>query len=111
MTIPTNTDYPTLNLAQAVALCCHEIFRKQPHLPPTGSTQSYAAIDEMEEYLNHMSAILLDIGYLYPHTKPSRMAKFRELLHRSQPSTSELALLRGIWAQVDWALKNKKEDQ
>lgn len=105
--IPTNPDYPTLNLAQAVALCCHEIFRTRPNLPSVEPVESSATIDEVEGYLNHMSSILLDIGYLYPHTQTSRMQKFRELLHRSQPSTDELALLRGVWAQVDWALKNK----
>jgi len=107
LSIPTNPDYSTLNLAQAVAICCHDIFRTQPHLPPVESVETFAPVDEIEGYLNHMSSILLDIGYLYPHTKSSRMKKFRELLHRSQPSTSELALLRGVWAQIDWALKNK----
>lgn len=105
--IPTNPDYSTLNLAQAVALCCHDIFQKQPSSLPKKPASSFAPIDEMEAYLNHMSSILLDIGYLYPHTQISRMQKFRELLHRSQPSTDELALLRGVWAQVDWALKKK----
>lgn len=106
--IPTHPDSPTLNLAQAVALCCYELFRQQSLPPPAIPPKASAPLDAMEDYLAQMAALLLDIGYLYPHTRQSRMAKFRQLLHRSNPSPSELALLRGVLHQMEWALKNTK---
>jgi tRNA/rRNA methyltransferase len=47
---------------------------------------------------------LLKIGYLYPHTAPSRMEKFRRLFNRAELSTEEVTMLRGILRQMEWAL-------
>lgn len=105
MTIPTNPEYATLNLAQAVALCCYEIYQLTTLPSLKSKTEPSATIETMEACLTHMAEVLLDIGYLHAHTKTKRMEKFRRLLYRSSPSSSEMALLRGVWAQVQWALK------
>lgn len=111
ITIPTAEEYPTLNLAQAVALCCADIFQYVP--TPTNkkvsSKEVPATVEALEEYLTHMTKVLLDIGYLYPHTQIKRMEKLRKILHRSAPSTEELAMLRGIWSQFEWALEHSKK--
>ncbi len=111
MSIPTHPGYPTLNLAQSVALCCYELFRHDSQTPPFFPQEEPATLDAMESYLEHLSSLLLDVGYLYPHTESSRMAKFRQLLHRSQPTASELALLRGVVRQVKWALENGDDSE
>ncbi len=67
-----------------------------------------ASLGAIEQYLGHLEAHLLEIGYLYPHTQASRIEKFRRLLHRANPSETELALLRGVISQMEWALKNRK---
>lgn len=114
--IPTSDDYPSLNLAQAVALCCYELRRiAQGELgrgltgaiapPRDGSSPvAEAPLDQIEGFYQQLETLLLQIGYLYPHTAASRMEKFRRLLHRAAPSQQELAMLRGILSQVDWAL-------
>ena len=108
MRIPTHPEYPTLNLAQTVALCGYELFQKRCQTPPSHLVKELASLDNMEAYIEHLSSLLLDIGYLHQHTKDSRMAKFRQLLHRAHPTSSELALLRGVVSQMEWALKNAK---
>ena len=65
----------------------------------------------MEAYIEHLAALLLEIGYLYPHTRESRMGKFRRLLHRTRPTSSELALLRGVVSQMEWALQAARKAQ
>ena len=107
MCLPTHPNYPTLNLAQSVVLCCYELFRYGVEHQPIPPPEPSATIDAMEGYLEHFSSLLLEIGYLYPHTRNSRMEKFRHLLHRSQPSSAELAMLRGVISQMEWALKNQ----
>ena len=109
MRIPTNPEYPTLNLAQSVALCGYELFRQNPRTPLLDPQEEPASLDSMEAYLEHLAALLLEIGYLYPHTKNSRIAKFRQLLHRTQPLAAELALLRGVVGKMEWAVKNAKK--
>ena len=111
MRIPTHPEYPTLNLAQTVALCAYELFRQNPQTPPSHPVKEPASLDSMEAYIEHLSSLLLEIGYLYPHTKNSRMAKFRQLLHRAHPTSGELALLRGVVSQMEWALENAKRGE
>lgn len=65
-----------------------------------------AALDELEGYYQHLETLLLKIGYLYPHTAVSRMRKLRRLYHRAALSSTEVAMLRGILSQVEWALEN-----
>ncbi|NES89827.1 MAG: RNA methyltransferase, partial [Okeania sp. SIO2B9] len=50
------------------------------------------------------------IGYLYPHTASSRMEKIRRLFNRAYPSTEEVAMLRGMIRQMNWALSNHCEN-
>jgi tRNA/rRNA methyltransferase len=59
----------------------------------------------LEGYYEHLEAVLLKIGYLYPHTAQARMEKFRHFLNRAMPTTEEVAMLRGILRQIEWALQ------
>lgn len=69
-----------------------------------------AKLDDLEGYFQHLERVLLQVEYLYPHTAASRMRKFRQLLHRAAPTASEVALLRGILRQMEWALSDSNED-
>jgi tRNA/rRNA methyltransferase len=144
ITIPTDPGYSALNLAQAVAVCCYELYRaSQPSAqlsnqpsnqrtvqPPSNQQNETtplltsplsgkqsesnllrkAQLDELEGYYQHLERVLLQVEYLYPHTAPSRMRQFRQLLHRAAPTSREVALLRGILRQVEWALSDSKRD-
>lgn len=109
--IDTRPPYESLNLAQAIAICCYELSRVGHHpqpeaAPPVTMTVTDAAtLDELEGYYHHLESILLKIGYLYPHTAPSRMRKFRQLGHRAALSTQDVAMLRGMLRQIDWAAR------
>lgn len=140
--IPSSPIYPSLNLAQAVAICCYELFlltdggdkgdegdrgdgeansslslptsptsSSPPALPPLPSTHIPATLETLEGFYQHLETVLLQIGYLYPHTAASRMEKFRRLFHRSLPTPEEVAMLRGILSQVQWAVKQNCDRQ
>jgi tRNA/rRNA methyltransferase len=131
--IPSHPDYPSLNLAQAVAVCCYELYEAaqqagaiaaetaavdeagQSSLLPFGSTSSMvsvfeppATLDRVEGYYQQLEAMLLQIGYLYPHTASSRMEKFRRLFNRAYLTEPEVAMLRGILTQMKWALQQAR---
>jgi tRNA/rRNA methyltransferase len=73
-------------------------------------TPPLASLENLEGYYQQLEALLLKIGYLYPHTASSRMEKFRRLFNRAYPSEGEVAMLRGILSQVEWALKHSATD-
>lgn len=118
--IPTHPDYPSMNLAQAVCACCYELAlltqvdsdKLQPAVAAIAADTSPAPapLDLLEGYYHHLESVLLTIGYLHPHTAASRMEKFRRIFSRSLPSTQEVAMLRGILSQMEWALKQRDQD-
>lgn len=123
--IPSSPNYPSLNLATAVAICCYELARIPVSKELDTGTRSdgevlnqenvfgkeLASLDVVEAYYQQLEALLLNIGYLYPHTAASRMEKFRQLYNRTQLQTIEVAMLRGILRQVEWALENQNEPE
>ncbi|MEH2386160.1 MAG: RNA methyltransferase [Nostoc sp.] len=110
--IPTSQDYLILNLATAVAICCYELSQcaEQPEIKTLPQTE-LAPIDVLEAYYQHLESLLLKIGYVYPHTAASRMEKFRQMYNRTHLKTGEVAMLRGILQQVEWALKNQRDGE
>lgn len=133
--------YSSLNLAQAVAICCYELQQAASQLPlganpdlstipetapprpaqPDSMPDRPAAIapspigelatfDQIDRYCHQLEAFLLKIEYLYPHTATRRMQKFRLLLNRARPTAAELALLRGMVSQAEWALQQSQPD-
>lgn len=136
--IPTTPVYPSLNLAQAVAICCYEMYQlvevgkergaiagsvpQSVHqegasadgddkivLPAPHRSPNLASLEILERYYQQLETVLLKIGYLYPHTATSRMEKFRRLFNRAYLTTAEVAMLRGILSQVEWALSRSCE--
>lgn len=111
--IPSNADYLSLNLAQAAAICCYELHEAaQGNLAAAGFSAPVvplepAPLEHLEGYYQQLEALLLKIGYLYPHTADSRMEKFRLLFNRAYPSEREVAMLRGILSQMEWALRSQ----
>lgn len=108
--IPTGDVYPSLNLAQAVGICVYLLRRCAVVSPVPESPPPQAALDQVEQFLQQLESLLLAIGYLYPHTATSRMAKIRRILHRSALNPQELAMLRGVLRQVNWALRSGSSD-
>jgi tRNA/rRNA methyltransferase len=111
--IPASPAYPSLNLAQAVGICCYELQQwgavPADRLEPAADrlpnpADPAAALDQLEAFYQTLEAQLLRIGYLHPHTASSRMDKLRRLLLRAQPTAPEVAMLRGMMRQLDWAL-------
>ena len=74
-------------------------------------TRNLAPLDALEGYYQQLEALLLKIGYLYPHTAASRMEKFRQLFNRTQLENAEVAMLRGILTQMEWALGRERGRQ
>jgi tRNA/rRNA methyltransferase len=109
--IPVGSEYSSLNLAQAVGVCAYElqmsIQNTDTNIPiasPLPQPTDIAPVELVEGYYQQLEALLLDIGYLLPHTALHRMEKIRRLYNRSQLSPNEVAMLRGMLRQVRWSL-------
>ncbi len=110
VSIPANPEYPSLNLAQAVAVCAYELYQAAwEQKTASETTGDLASLDALESYYQHLESVLLKINYLYPHTAKARMEKFRSFFNRINLQKQELAMLRGILRQMEWALEHHQE--
>jgi len=113
--LATSEAYASLNLSHAVAICLHELQAcRTPPLPPAISPVPATTNDvelcnrgALEAALADAEALLLEVGFLYPHTAAARMAKLRALLQRAQVQETEVALLRGMVRQLRWAAQRE----
>ncbi len=108
--IPANPDYPSLNLAQAVAICCYELrlASLETHADQTPPDRTSSVPTEvMEGFYYHLETLLLQISYLQPQTAARKLAKFRALFNRADLTLAEIALLRGILRQLGWAHRHQ----
>ncbi|MCP9833605.1 MULTISPECIES: RNA methyltransferase [unclassified Cyanobium] len=104
--IPTPTPHGSLNLSHAVAVVLHDLHRLVRQAPaPAVAAGPPASCSRgvLEAMLSDAQELLLEVGFLLPHTAHARMAKLRALLQRGQVSGPEVALLRGLVCQLRWA--------
>jgi tRNA/rRNA methyltransferase len=107
--IATGPAYASLNLSHAVAVVLHELQGLRSLPPPLAATATPRPAAEpcprgaLEGALADAEDLLLEVGFLYPHTAHARMAKLRALLQRAEVSSAEVALLRGMVCQLRWA--------
>lgn len=102
--IPTSPAYSSLNLAQAVMLCAHELFlaagacRDEPPAPDFEAASS-ARVEQVHERLR---SALLRIGFL-PEDNPDHiMRALRRLLGRAGLEEREARILLGLARQIEW---------
>ncbi|MBI2353930.1 MAG: RNA methyltransferase [Deltaproteobacteria bacterium] len=101
-TIPTAETYGSLNLAQSVLLFCYEL-GKAGAPPGGGRAMELAASAEMESLFGQMGACLMKIGFLNEQNPEHIMRSLRRIFYRAELDSREVAILRGMLTQIDWA--------
>jgi len=107
LNIPSNPEYSSLNLAQAVQIIAYELRMKQLSMPaPVASYQEkLATTGEIEHFYQHLFDVLLAINFLKPKN-PGRVAqRIRRLFNRIRLEQMEVAILRGILSHIQKYLK------
>ncbi len=102
ITIPTDENLPSMNLAQAVSLCLYEVSKaKGRSKGRTDGQKKLASNKNLESMYQHMRQSLLDIGYLDPKNPDHILRSFRRILSRSGLNDREVRILRGLFNQID----------
>lgn len=110
-TIPTADELGSLNLAQAVLIFVYELFLAGEMRMARPERQP-APGEEVETLYDHMERALLHIGFLNPQNPGHIMRTLRRIFARAELDSREVAVLRGMMAQIDWAadgFKGKKK--
>ena len=103
--IPAAPSFPSLNLAHAVMILCYEL--SQPSIRVEGPLPLLAPSEHLERMFEQMGKTLTGIGFLDPNHPEKIVGTLRRIFVKGQLDTREVRILRGIWSQVDWSIKNK----
>lgn len=133
VTIPVNSDYGVLNVAQAIQVLCYEMrmatlaFADKQHddqavMHVTDSEDMHwdeplVTHEQMEQFYPHLEKMLAEIEFMDPKNPRLLPLRLRRLFGRIQLDKMEYHLLRGIFSRVQalnngtWKSSKPKEDQ
>jgi tRNA/rRNA methyltransferase len=103
ITIPTDSDYSSLNVAQAV-ICLYEIFVASLSQTTPAAIQR-ARADQVERLFDIMRASLLKIGFLDSENPEHMLLAFRRFLGRAGLEDKDVRILTGMFRQIEWYAK------
>ncbi|MDD2499507.1 MAG: RNA methyltransferase [Geobacter sp.] len=105
-TIPSSSEYGSLNLSQAALIFCYELFGAATAATADAVQRTVAPSGELEPLFSHMETTLLRIGHLNPQNPDHIMRSLRRIFFRAGLDSREVAILRGMLSQIDWAAGN-----
>ncbi len=105
LTIPTSADCSSINLAQAVAICCYELQRESEREIVRPQTPS-ATAGEIEQALTHLIETLSIAEFARAENQSALNQELRQSLLKSNFSAREINLLRGALRQIQWKMEN-----
>lgn len=109
--IPTNPDYSSLNLAQAVQVLCYELRMAAmmpgalPAIPEAGLP---ARNEEVEGLMAHIERAAVDCGFLDPAAPKRMLPRLRRMFGRAVLEREEVAILRGLFAALEKPFGGRK---
>jgi len=111
LSIPSNSEYSSLNIAAAVQVVCYEMMvaSELSVAEPKALEAPLASSAQMESFFDHLYQTLDEIGFLNPEKSTSIMRRLRRLYHRANLDTKELDILRGILKKSTAVLHNKND--
>lgn len=103
LTIPTNPDFSSLNLAMSVQVLSYELrMATLAGTPPHYEHDApLATSEEMEQLYAHMETTLTDVEFINPENPRHLMRRLRRLFIRAEVDKNEVNILRGIFAAID----------
>jgi TrmH family RNA methyltransferase len=109
--IPSNPDFPSLNLAQSVAVVSYQLRLLQDlkAVKIEGKEFPLAPAEEIEGMYDHLEKMLTAVGFLHEKNGFHMMRTIRQLFGRTQMTEREVRIFRGICRQVQWAVKNERD--
>lgn len=95
--LPTNPEFSSLNLAQAVLLCVYEWYKFSPsYTVPDLEAPTLAKREDVQFFLETLEAELDKTGFLRPvHKRPLMVQNLRNIFTRMSLTEQEVRTLRG----------------
>lgn len=109
VTIPSNPEFGSLNLAQAVQVIAYELRMKWLNVEhsPVAATEELATTDQVERFYTHLQEVLVAIDFLKISNPVKLVQRLRRMFNRIKLEKNEVNILRGILSNTQRALQRQ----
>lgn len=103
--IPANSDFSSLNLAQAVQVICYEYYSNihatsNLTLGNNVSKSNLASHAEFQGMIDHLEQVMLQVEYLNKDEPRFLMRRMKHLFTRASLDSKEVNIMRGFLAKI-----------
>ncbi len=98
--IPTNENFPTMNLAQSVCVFCYELSSIAP-APADRTLPDAATVERLHQRAREL---LLRAGFLHDNNPDRIYDDLRNMIARADLDEREVTIALGIIRQLEWAM-------
>lgn len=104
--VPVHADYASLNLAQAVLICCYELYGALGTYEPPVEKSPPAVAAHKQKVMEKWREMLLLIGFMKEDKADHMMQGVQRIFSRGVYSEDDAAIMMGVARQADWAARN-----
>jgi TrmH family RNA methyltransferase len=101
--LPTTAAAPSMNLAQAVAVCCYEWARGKPAARST-APQKHAPADDLLRLLEIITPVLETSAFFVARPKAGNLRRLRQMLLNAKLSPEDAALLTQAARMIEYKM-------
>jgi len=103
LTIPTNDNFSSLNIAAAIQVVCYELFKHSGDKTEVATKEEVdrASMNDVQGLLDHLEKTLVDIDFLDPTNPKLLMKRLTQLSMRLQLTQNEVSIFRGVLTAVN----------
>lgn len=99
--IPTDPEFPTMNLAQSVGVFCYALSLVRRDAAPR-ELSSAASVERLHD---RAQALLAEVGFLHGNNPDRIYDDLRAVAARADLDAREVTIFMGILRQIEWALR------
>tara|TARA_B100000809_G_scaffold237944_1_gene258295 strand:- start:1486 stop:2274 length:789 start_codon:yes stop_codon:yes gene_type:complete len=107
--IPTSETLSSLNLAQAVLLCCYELFLATDSFAPSEERSDDAPANMRDRMFDIWRETMLEIGFMQDDKADHMMMGLRRIFSRGRLTVDDVKILMGVARQAQWAARNQNK--
>ena len=107
--IPSSPKYASLNLAQAVMVCCYELFSASGDYEPPEAMSPEAPSAMRQQMFKMWREALLEIGFMKEDKADLMMLGLQRVLSRGKLTVKDIRIMIGIARQTRWAGEEAKK--
>lgn len=100
--IPTNANFPTMNLAQSLCVFAYELSQ----IEPATAHRPLPTAHDIERLHQRARELLLEVGFLHENNPDRIYDDLRAILARADLDEREVTIALGIIRQIEWKVRS-----